>query len=642
MFALILMIRNEEKILKRCLEAVENLVEYFCICDTGSTDKSIEIACDFLKTHKGCVTTEPWKNFGYNRTIAFNNAQRFLRDEAKCDLEKVYGLLLDADMIFVSNNLKNIVLTELGYKIIQLNGALEYYNCRIIRMDVAWKCLGVTHEYWDGPANATLPKSVCYIDDKNDGGCKHDKFERDQKLLEQGIIDEPDNHRYLFYLAQTYKCLHKHKDAIKMYKKRIAAGGWYEEVWYSMYMIGQCYMTLKDFFKFEAWMQKAHAFHPHRSEPLHNLAEFFRVNGVHYKAFHYAKLGDSIPFPKNDVLFIETDKYTTKFLYEKTILDYYVNQDKKIGLRDSIQYLLRSNENVQNVLSNMKFYVSNASTVYEKLSLPSPFGDDFVPSAISISTYPFANVRYVNYWIQDGNYLTKDGVPVQTQNAYINLETNEVVVKMIDSSITLPRFETNVKGLEDIRLYKYYNTTKFTATSVKEYSQNSVRVVTGDYNLDGTFTNTRVLDSPTNSQCEKNWLPFPDSNMMIYKWSPFTIVDSQSTIVKQVQTPYLFSLFRGSAPPVRIEDSWICLVHFVEYSAIRNYYHCFVELNKKLEPVRFSLPFTFKSSQIEYCVSFHMKDKNTAECYTSLFDKNPHKITVLLDSIDWVVNLNEN
>ena len=49
-FALILMIKNEEKILKRCLEAVEKVVDCFCICDTGSTDSTQEVAKEFLKT----------------------------------------------------------------------------------------------------------------------------------------------------------------------------------------------------------------------------------------------------------------------------------------------------------------------------------------------------------------------------------------------------------------------------------------------------------------------------------------------------------------------------------------------------------------------------------------------------------------
>jgi glycosyltransferase involved in cell wall biosynthesis len=102
-FALILMIKNEEKILLRCLKALENVIEYFCICDTGSTDKTLEIAKEFLETHKGCLTEEPFQNFGYNRSVSFNNAQKYL-DESKVNLKETYGLLLDADMILEIKN----------------------------------------------------------------------------------------------------------------------------------------------------------------------------------------------------------------------------------------------------------------------------------------------------------------------------------------------------------------------------------------------------------------------------------------------------------------------------------------------------------------------------------------------------------
>jgi len=628
------MIKNEEKILKRCLEAVENLVDCFCICDTGSTDNSLEIAKEFLKTHKGCLTSEPWKNFGHNRTVSFQNAQTYIKQELNWDLSKTYGLLLDADMVFVNKTLKNQTLTAPGYKIIQLNGNLEYYNCRFVRMDYPWTCVSVTHEYWNGPTE-NLSKDICFIDDKNDGGCKHDKFERDQKLLEQGLIDEPKNVRYMFYLAQTYKCMNKHEDAIKMYKRRIKAGGWHEEVWYSMYMIGDSYLKIKNVFKFEAWMQLAFQFHSKRSESLYKLAEFFRVNGLHYKAYHYANIGDKIPFPKDDVLFIESDVYNSKFLYEKTVLDFYVHQDKKISLRDCTNYLLKCGNFIQNVISNLKFYAHPISTNIKKIELSNVFGDDFTPSAISIDKYPFANVRFVNYWIDNGEYKTKNEV-VQTENAYMNIETGEMILKMKDASILLERFDTNVKGLEDIRLFKYKNQLKFTATSVKEYSKDAVRVVVGDYNIDETYSNVKVLDSPFKSGCEKNWLPISDTDMFIYGWHPFVIVNSKSEQLKTIETPPLFSLFRGSAPPVKNDDVFWTLVHFVEYSKPRRYYHCFVELDKTLVPRKVSLPFVFKSDSIEYCVSFRI-NKDEIDCFVSFMDKDPCKVIIPSNSLEWIL-----
>ena len=134
-FALILMIKNEERILKRCLEAVSDFVDCFCICDTGSTDKTVEVGNEFLKSHIGCLTVEPWKNFGHNRTVSFENAKKYIQDELKWDLKETYGLLLDADMVFVPGTLKKLPLGEVGYSFIQVNSGLEYANTRLVRMD---------------------------------------------------------------------------------------------------------------------------------------------------------------------------------------------------------------------------------------------------------------------------------------------------------------------------------------------------------------------------------------------------------------------------------------------------------------------------------------------------------------------------
>jgi glycosyltransferase involved in cell wall biosynthesis len=635
-FALILMIKNEEKILKRCLDAVKDLVDCFCIFDTGSTDSTCEIAKEYLNKNIGCLNQEPFRDFGYSRTQSFLTAQTYIRDTLKWDLSGVYGILLDADMMFVQGTLKQQNLTEPGYKIIQLNGNLEYYNARIIRMDVPWKCLGVTHEYWDGPCNTNLGKEVCYIDDRNDGGCKHDKFERDQRLLEEGLSKEPTNVRYMFYLAQTLKCIGKFKESIEMYKKRIEAGGWVEEVWYSYYMIAECYLNLKDITEFENWSQKAFIYRSHRSEPLLKLAKFFREIGHCYKAYQYIQAGEKVPFPKNDSLFIESDIYKGLFEYEKSIVEYYIHPEK--CLKTTIQYMMKLPHFQQNCVSNLKFSVKPLNSKITKLNLPSVFGEDFRTSAISLDTYPLANVRYINYWIENGDYKTKGG-DVQTHNAYINLETNEIISMMKDESITLSRFNTNVKGLEDIRLFRKDNKLKFNATSVKEYTENQVRVIYGDYNLDGTYSNLSIINTPQN--CEKNWLPISNTNMSIYGWHPYTIITDTGDVIKQSNTPPLFSLFRGSAPPIRYNDGWLCLVHFVEYCKPRIYYHCFIELDKALVPQKLTLPFTFKSNSIEYCVSFRFQTKDTIEAYVSFMDKDSSKVEFDVSSLQWI-NLNGN
>jgi len=46
-FSLCMIVKNEEKVLKRCLESAAALFDEIVICDTGSTDKTKTIAAGF-------------------------------------------------------------------------------------------------------------------------------------------------------------------------------------------------------------------------------------------------------------------------------------------------------------------------------------------------------------------------------------------------------------------------------------------------------------------------------------------------------------------------------------------------------------------------------------------------------------------
>lgn len=641
------MVRNEERILRRCLESVEGLVDAFCIHDTGSSDKTREIAIDFLQTRKGCVSGSEWKDFGTNRTLSFVAAQVYVRDQLKWDLKDVYGLLLDADMVFVANSLKNHPLTEMGYTIVQSAGNLEYPNTRLVRMDYDWKCIGVTHEYWSGPTTH-LPKSVCFIDDRNDGGCKSDKFERDARLLEKGLEEDPANVRYMFYLAQTYHSLGRFKDSIQMYKKRIAGGSWEEEVWYSHYMIADCHHKLGNFSKFEEWMLRAFARRPSRAEPMYKLTKHFRDTSQHFKAWHYLLQGMKIPF-STDALFIEKDVYTYLFEYERTILEYYVSKDRQEGLSHIMQYLLKHEYGKENVLSNMQFYVQSIG-VGKPLNVPRHlFGNDFHPGSVCMWSQNgklLANIRYVNYRLnpsdrstyemcQDGVYSTNH--TVKTQNAYYDLSSDKIV-PMQDSSITLARRDCHIRGLEDVRVFQKKDGLYFTATTL-EFSPN-IQILYGKYCPDTRrYENCRVLESPFGQPCEKNWLGVSHTDDIIYGWHPLRIgkvEGNQLHIHTTIATPTFFSNIRGSAPPVRIQDELWTMVHVVEYSTPRKYYHLIVVLDANTYTVRrMSLPFVFKQPTVEYCLGMTISEEGL-QCVYSNMDDNPELMTIESKNLQWI------
>src|SRR5271165_5450892 len=88
---LCMIVKNETKIIRRCLQSTLPLVDYILVVDTGSTDGTQQIIRDFLTEHKvkGEVIEEPWRDFAYNRSFALAR----LREVEGVD----YAMIIDAD-----------------------------------------------------------------------------------------------------------------------------------------------------------------------------------------------------------------------------------------------------------------------------------------------------------------------------------------------------------------------------------------------------------------------------------------------------------------------------------------------------------------------------------------------------------------
>jgi len=647
----ICMIKNEEKIIERCLQNALQITDAICVTDTGSTDSTCSKVEEIFKTLD--IPTklyhDEWKNFGHNRSNSFNNTVEFC-NELGWDLTTTYGILLDGDMILKPINFNKDMLTANGYKIIQKNSSLEYYNTRFIKLSHPWKCIGVTHEYWDGAQTDTLTKEVIYIDDIGDGGAKNDKFERDVRLLTQGLIDEPENVRYVFYLAQTLKDTGKFKDSIKMYKKRISMGGWFEEVWYSYYMIGKCWLYLKNEEKFEAWMNKAYKYRKERAEPIYELTKYFRDVGQQIKAYHYYNIGSKILFPKNDLLFIENNIYEKYlFEYELSILHYYVfPNDRLNGLKQSINYLNKYTHNEDSVYNNLDFYMYRLLDIGKKIELNQETYSDFIPTSTALIKYNneiIANVRYVNYRIhQDGSYMMSLNnnlsrfETVRTKNALLKLnrefEPDSNLIFMHENIDQKLGKETNILGLEDLRLFNCDNKLKCIATS-REFSTNSTNsMIICDYNLDtNTIENGSIIESPNPNECEKNWIPINDN--IIYKWFPLQIgkIENNKLLIHtSIETPKFFKHLRGSSNVVEYNNQYWIIVHGVKYTTPRKYYHMIIILDREYKINNYTVPFYFDTYNIEYCLGL-LIENNNIYITASKNDSNPIIIEINIKEI---------
>lgn len=650
---ILLMIKNESKIIRRSIDSTLHIADAICIEDTGSTDNTVEVITEHFKGLKipAKLAQHPWKNFGYSRSHSFQSAKEFCA-ELGWNPAKTYALAMDADMnLVVGPSFSKAAFTHDGYQLVQKNHSLVYINMRLMRMSGDWKCVGATHEYWSAPPGSQctdVPEDLIFIDDRNDGGCKADKFTRDRDLLIKELEEQPTNVRTHFYLAQTYKCLGDLDNSIKLYKKRIALGGWFEEVWYSHYMLVQLYLSKKMPEKAELWAQRAYSYNNYRAEALYTLVNHFRINpSDQWKAMHYLRLAKAIPKPRV-ALFLESPVYDVLLDYEYTVLQYYVNPVRKEGATVSLKYLLRDGiVNEDNVFSNLEYYTEPLPSHYVRSPLTLPVVGEYMASSPSVcwsGDSMIMNVRYVNYETRrDGTYHPRDAEgQVRTRNAYLN-GAKMTFIQERDGVATVPSdltvFPTRIHGFEDVRIFQHGGKMLYTSSACEFSPQ--YRIVMGEYDMSSNlFLNNRVLLPPTETGCEKNWLAVThtDELRFIYGWYPLQIgavVDGKLNIVSTFKTPPYFKKLRGSANPVLYNGKLYALVHAVKYSTPRKYIHHIVTLDPvNMKPLEISVGFAFEEVGIEYCLAMRVTD--TVEFYYSHFDANPKRLAVPLSEFTFM------
>ena len=317
-----MIVKNESRVIKRCLDSVKPLIDYWVIVDTGSTDDTQQIILEHMRDLPGELYERPWKNFGDSRTEAFELAR------GKGD----YILFMDADdLLEYEPDFDLTALDQDEYMMWRGSKEFSYLKPQIVRGDLPWRWVGVTHEYLACDCNYTsaLLEGIRYL--SGDGGARAadpKKFHENIRLLKKGLEDEPDNARYIFYLAESYRDAGKRGRALEWYQKRVDRGGWAEEVFWSMLQIGHLLqlMHLPDSMAIDAYKQ-AFFYRPHRVEPVYYLAELYNRQQSWQNAYDWIKLYGTLPQPpQKDALFNQRWIEDYGLLFQLSICAYYVGQ----------------------------------------------------------------------------------------------------------------------------------------------------------------------------------------------------------------------------------------------------------------------------------------------------------------------------
>ncbi len=288
-----MIVKNESAVIERCINSVKDIIDYWVIVDTGSTDGTQNLIKETLKDIPGELHEKPWVNFEHNR----NEALRFAENKAD------YLLLIDADEKVVFSPDFTRPKLDLDYYFIQFEDKrLRFSKVFFINMHRDWQWIGTLHEKLSSETaktSDTIPTMLCVRDTESSARSQDPlKYQKDAQILEDSLKKDPNNSRNVFYLAQSYL---NAKESLKYYEQRAAMEGWDQETFWSLFMVAKIQEDLK--FPFETIVDsysKTFQYNCNRAEPLLYLSQFFIKNNQIVLAHSLAKLAATIPYPKEE------------------------------------------------------------------------------------------------------------------------------------------------------------------------------------------------------------------------------------------------------------------------------------------------------------------------------------------------------
>ena len=459
-----------------------------------------------------------------------------------------------------------------------------------------------------------------------------------------------------FLNAQTYFKNQNFDQALLEYEKIISDNSNLEELWYSMYQLAKINLIKGDHNKAQNLVMKSYNLNKKRSENLYLLTNYYRMIGDNKKAYFFYNLSKDISKPTSGLL-IDDSIYDFLFQYELTILHYYISSNKKEGLLNCIKYLnLKNKENESNVYNNLHYYLeplkNKDNTTTFEYNLP-PVDNYYNPSSPTLLSYDnklILNVRNVSYklCLPHAYYWTpewKNGRQLlKTLNIWYYVDENLKIIsegKRMNTKLEdLTSLDSSViNGLEDLRLIEYKNKIYYFATS-NEYTH-EIKIIHGEYDFQNEkFINNKIMNTPYNKYCEKNWTPIIKDNelQVIYQWNPLTfakIENNNLNFYKKVETPSVFRYFKGSTPFIEHKDQLWCVVHSTIETQPRVYLHYILIFDKEYNLIKYSLPFSFIKNNVEFCLGFLIRNDDLFFTF-SQFDCNPTCLKTKISNITFI------
>jgi GR25 family glycosyltransferase involved in LPS biosynthesis len=360
-----MIVKNEAHIIIDTLNNLCNYIPfaYWVISDTGSTDNTKKLICDFFAEKKipGELVEHEWQDFAYNRTKAL-----------ECAFGKTdYLLIFDADDS-IQGNFKLPAIYNIDKYQVQFGPGFIYTRPLLITNKKRWCFKGVLHEtlanidFMNG--EVVLEGDYYVISGRAGNRSKNpNKYFDDAIVLKNAFekelhVDYGMACRYAFYCAQSYKDagVAYTDESIMWYQKCLDLGNWDQEKYYSCLMLGGLYTHKNDMVNALKYWFKSCEYDNERIECIISAINYLRttsqnmfVNSLYHRFKGYKRANKLV-----GKLFVLETNFNDELEYHNSIVAYYVGDKasgydccKKIIINNVIGYPL-----LKSAMANILFY----------------------------------------------------------------------------------------------------------------------------------------------------------------------------------------------------------------------------------------------------------------------------------------------
>lgn len=326
--SLAMIVRDAEPTLERVLESAKQICDELIVVDTGSTDRSAEIAKRLgAKVHKFAWIDD----FGAARNCSFQHctgdwimwldsddvlseasSQRLL--EVKNAIHADGTVSVDSGVFDTGEGTDAPEAIDAIYLPYQTSfnaidkGEFTVYRERILRRQAGLEWCHPVHECIDVPPERALFLHDVFVEHRPTIASRAAKKPgRNLRIIEKALSDGDQSERMLFYYGNELFDNEKFEEAIDAYKCALNAGLRPFESYWATRAIGNCYSGLEQFDHALDWGMRAIEVDPERAEALNDVGMLYYRQKLFAEAVTFLSRATKLQKPRTS--FVEDCHY---------------------------------------------------------------------------------------------------------------------------------------------------------------------------------------------------------------------------------------------------------------------------------------------------------------------------------------------